>query len=169
MLTPRQARALAGEWYDWFLARHPISDLQKWENLRDHVNEALREAVGDGHWEQNNPDDLWREDEELRTAVRPVLADLGETSQFLGMKRMALNNGARDRFLDDLYDDLAAAFHRLIGISQGDYSLTNTESAFRNLKVPMPARRRGNYLKNGCPNANPQRAVLKAGATYSGL
>ena len=121
-LTPRQARALAGEWYDWFLARHPISDLQKWEDLRDNVHEALREAIGDGHWEQNNPDDLWREDEELRKAVRPVLADLGETSQFLGMKRIALNNEARDRFLDDLYDDLAAAFHRLIGISQGDYS-----------------------------------------------
>ena len=46
-LTPRQARALAGEWYEWFIARHPISDLQKWEDLRDQVHDALREAVGD--------------------------------------------------------------------------------------------------------------------------
>jgi hypothetical protein len=29
-LTPRQARALAGDWYDWFIERHPTSDVQKW-------------------------------------------------------------------------------------------------------------------------------------------
>ena len=40
-LTPRQARALAGEWYEWFLARHPVSEEEKWEDLRDRVHEAL--------------------------------------------------------------------------------------------------------------------------------
>ena len=44
--------------------------------------------------------------------MRPVLADFGETSQFLAMKGMALNNEAHDRFLDDLYDDLAAALRQ---------------------------------------------------------
>lgn len=38
------------------------------------------------------------------------------------MKGIALDNEARGRFLDFLYEDLAAAFHRLIKISQGDYS-----------------------------------------------
>jgi hypothetical protein len=106
-LAPRQAHALAGEWYDWFVERHPVSDQQAWEHLRDQVQDALREAVGDEEWEQNNPDDLWRADEDLRKAVRPVLADVGETAQFLGTKGIALNNEARDRFLDILYDDLA--------------------------------------------------------------
>jgi hypothetical protein len=46
------------------------------------------------------------------------------------MKRMALNDGARNRFLDDLYDDFAAAFHRLIGISQGDYSTDEYRKRF---------------------------------------
>ena len=54
-LTPRQARALAGEWYDWFIARHPTSNLKKWEDLKDHVHEALREAVGDDEWERTIP------------------------------------------------------------------------------------------------------------------
>ena len=121
-LTQRQTRALAGEWYDWFIARHPVGNLQKWEDLRDRVHKALREAVGDDQWERNNPDDLWRDDEELRKAVRPVLADIGETAQFLGMKRIALDSETRDRFLDYLYDDLASAFQRLIGIAHGDYS-----------------------------------------------
>jgi integrase len=129
-LTPRQARALAGEWYDWFIARHPVSDRQTWENLRDQVQGALREAVGDEQWEQNNPDDLWRDDEELRKAVRPVLADLGETAQFLGMKGMALDNEARDRFLKVLYDDLSAVLHRLIRISDNDYSADKYRERF---------------------------------------
>jgi hypothetical protein len=121
-LPPQQTRALAGEWYDWFIARHPISNQQKWEDLRDQVHEAMRDAVGDDTWDRNNPDDLWREDEKLRKAIRPRLADLGETAQFLGMKQMALAGETRDRLLDYLYDDLAAAFRRLIGIAQGDYS-----------------------------------------------
>jgi len=82
-LTPQQARALAGEWYEWFIARHPASDESKWEALRDQVDAALREAVGEGNWERSDPDALWREDAELRRALRPVLADIGETAPFL--------------------------------------------------------------------------------------
>ena len=28
-LSRQQARALAGEWYHWFIARHPTSDVEK--------------------------------------------------------------------------------------------------------------------------------------------
>jgi integrase len=121
-LTPPQARALAGEWYEWFLARHPPSDEGKWETLRDQVHDALREAAGDDAWERSDPDALWREDAELRRAVRPVLADIGETAQFLATKRLTLNNEARGRFLDWLYQDLAEALRRLQRIADGDYS-----------------------------------------------
>ena len=121
-LTRQQTRALAGEWYDWFIARHPSSGLQKWEDLRDKVHDALVEAAGDDVWNQNDPDELWRHDEELRKEVRSVLADIGETAQFLGMKRMVLDNETRDRFLDYLYDDLAAAFQQLMRIAQDDYT-----------------------------------------------
>jgi integrase len=121
-LTQEQTHALAGEWYDWFLARHPEGDLKKWEDLRDHVHDALREAVGEVEWERNDPSDLWRDDEELRRTIRPVMADVGETAQFLAMKGMVLDGKTQGRFLNYLYDDLAAAFKRLIGIAEGDYS-----------------------------------------------
>ena len=120
-LTREQARALAGEWYAWFVARHPLGDESRWEDLRDRVHEALREAAGEGAWERSDPDVLWREDAELRKAVRPVLADVGETAQFLALKRLVLNEDARRRFLDWLYEDLAAALRRLIRVAQGDY------------------------------------------------
>jgi hypothetical protein len=46
-LTREQACAHAGEWYEWFVARHPASEEGKWQALRDQVHDALREAVGD--------------------------------------------------------------------------------------------------------------------------
>jgi hypothetical protein len=121
-LTPQQARALAGQWYAWFVARHPLRDRRTWEALRDQVQDALREAAGEDHWERNDPDELWDDDVELRKAARPVLADVGETAQFLAGKGLTLNNEARDRFLDWLYEDLAAALSLLIRRTRGDHS-----------------------------------------------
>jgi len=120
-LTREQARALAGDWYGWFLARHASSDLDpQW--ARDQVQDAMRAAVGETRWEANDPDELWEQEEELRSAVRPVLADVGETAQFLATKSLVLNNAARDLFLDFFYWDLAAALKRLIANAKGDYS-----------------------------------------------
>lgn len=62
--------------------------------------------------------------------MRPVLADAGETAQFLAMKAIALDNETGGRFLDYLYDDLSAALRRLIRISQGDYSVDKYPEQF---------------------------------------
>ena len=56
--------------------------------------------------------------EKLRKAVRPVLADVGETAQFFAMKHIVLDGETRDRFLDYLYEDLAAVFQQLMRISR---------------------------------------------------
>ena len=63
------------------------------------MHDALREAAGEDIWERSAPDGLWREDVELRRAVRPVLADIGETAQFLAVKRLVLNKDAQERSL----------------------------------------------------------------------
>lgn len=120
-LTRQQARALAGKWYHWFIARHPTSDLEKWDAVRDQVNDALRTAVGDAEWDRSDPDELWREDAKLRTAVYPVLADVGETAQFLAMKHLALNAEGREDSFYWLYDDLAAVLQKLRRVARGDY------------------------------------------------
>ena len=121
-LTRQQARGLAGEWYDWFVAQHPLADKERWEHLRDRIYEATRELVGDKTWDASEePDEFFREDEEVRKAMRPLLADAGETAQFLAIKHLALNNEARNQFLDFLYEDLSEALKRLMRISDGDY------------------------------------------------
>ena len=99
-----------------------MRDLQTWDLIRDQLHDALRDAIGDEEWERGNQEEIWREDDELRSEVRTLLADVGETSQFLRMKGLVLNNAARDRFLDWLFDDLWQALTRIIRITQGDYS-----------------------------------------------
>ena len=167
-LTRQQARALAGEWYHWFIARHPTTDLEKWDAIREQVHDALREAVGDAEWERSDPDELWREDQKLRKEVYPVLADVGETAQFLAMKRLTLNTEGRESFLYWLYDDLAAVLKKLERLAKVTTAMTVTLSAFRNLKQQMRAIRPSNSLTNGYLSASQLTARLKAGATCSG-
>jgi integrase len=119
-LTRAQARTLAGEWYDWFTARHAEASGEDAEWRRDTVHEALRAAAGEDEFERLRGD-VW-DMEDVREAVRPVLADVGETAQFLALKNVALTHDARNLFLDFLYDDLAAALKRLLRLSEGDYS-----------------------------------------------
>ena len=51
-----------------------------------------------------------------------MLADWGETAQFLALKRMVLDEPSRNLFLDHLYGDFAAALNLLIKRARGDYS-----------------------------------------------
>jgi hypothetical protein len=165
-LTPRQARALAGEWYLWFVERHPVTDARHWEDLRDQVNEALTECYSSEE-DAADPDALYRDDPKVREAIRPLLADIGETAQFLALKRIVLNEDARGKFLDHMYDDLAAALRRLIGFSRGDYSPDKYAERFPNFTEQTPARRLGNCSSNGWMRASRQPPALKAGAMFS--
>jgi hypothetical protein len=122
-LTPPQARMLAGEWYEWWVSRHAEASHLHVEHWRD----AVRDAIYSGGLSEHDadtfdPDELFRDRPEVRDRVRPVLADVGETSQFLAAKQVVLTNDARNRFLDFLYGDLAAALKRLLRRSKGDYS-----------------------------------------------
>jgi hypothetical protein len=120
-LTRAQARQLAGEWYEWFTARHAGADGDELERRQDEVHEAFKSAVSEAEFERLRAEELWAL-EEVREAVRPVLADVGETAQFLALKQVALTHDARNLFLNFLYDDLAAALKRLLRLSEGDYS-----------------------------------------------
>jgi hypothetical protein len=119
-LTRVEARKLAGDWYEWFTARHAEATEEDIDWRRDIVREALTATVGDEEFERLRGD-VW-DQEDVREAVRPVLADVGETAQFLALKQITLTHDARNLFLDFMYDDLAAALKRLLRLSEGDYS-----------------------------------------------
>jgi integrase len=120
-LSHAEARRLAGDWYEWFVSRHAEAAQGDIEWRRDAVRDALRSAVSDEEFERLHPEEL-RSLDEVREAVRPVLADIGEIAQFLAVKRIILTNEARNLFLDHLYDDLDAALKRLWQFTEADYS-----------------------------------------------
>jgi len=121
-LTKQQARALAGEWYDWFLARYrETASAMQVEFWCDAIQDAIKSAVA-SEYEYDHFDELWEVNSETRAIVRPVVADIGETAQFLAMKQMVLTNEARKLFLDFLYGDLSEALKRLERLAEGNYS-----------------------------------------------
>jgi len=67
-LSRQQARALAGEWYDWFLARHSSGN-EDWGRALNKVQDAMQAAVGEKRWAASHPNELWEQDEELKEAM----------------------------------------------------------------------------------------------------
>ena len=116
-LTSRQARKLAGDWYDWFLARRDRVTHWQLDEWRDKAQEAMMEFG----YDPAEFDDLCRDEPELLEIVHPVVSDLGETAQFLALNQLALTSEARKRFLDFVYEDFAAALKRMERLLEGDH------------------------------------------------
>jgi integrase len=126
-LTPKDARALSGDWYRWFTERHLQRALAPahWEDVRERVGDALRDEVltySGSLQEVEEVDEIWERSPEVREDVRPMLADWGEVAQFLHTKRLVLDEPSRKLFLDYLYGDFAAALKLLIQRARGDYT-----------------------------------------------
>jgi integrase len=125
-LTRRNAHALAGEWYRWYLARHEgdhrtpshwqrLSDTLVWDVIYPHApDEFLSDTRADPQWE-------WKAHPEVREAVRPLVAQEAKVASFLLEKGMALNEEAMGLFLDAVEDNLLTAYVRLQGLARGDY------------------------------------------------
>jgi integrase len=122
LLTPKDARALAGEWYHWFTERQLRSAQSPtyWEDRREEIGETLRDELVLAS--AGELDDIWERSPEVRDDVRPMLADWGEVAQFLHTKRLVLDEHSRKLFLDHLYGDFAAALDLLEKRARGDYS-----------------------------------------------
>jgi hypothetical protein len=83
-LTRREVRALAGEWYRWFVGQHEENPEED-SRSRD-LSEALwhlLESVAVDHHETREID---FEAPEVRQEIHPKLADEAETAQFLASK-----------------------------------------------------------------------------------
>ena len=91
--------------------------------------------------------------------MRPVLADAGETAQFLATKNMVLNAEGRERFLDWLYADLAAALARLRRIAEGNYGDDGYAKRFPKFEGTTRATHRSSCLKPGCEKQPAARSV----------
>lgn len=125
-LAPRQARALAGDWYGWFVGRHEDDPghPETWGSQQEQLVDSIRLLAPD--WFDQDRDagqeDRWLRDPDVRVKARPVVADMAETSQFLASRGLVLSNEARDRFLDCVEDEYFAALRLLERRASGDYT-----------------------------------------------
>jgi hypothetical protein len=138
----KEAVALAGAWYDWFVARHEDNpgDPEGWDAaFWDVVGEMLRcapeEVLRDGMAKHPG----WERDPEVRAHMRPIIADNGDTAQFLASRGIVLTDEARAVFLDCVVDNLTAAFSLLERRAKGDYSPDELPKKFP--KFSPPAKR----------------------------
>jgi integrase len=122
-LTPRQAHALAGAWYSWFIAQHEEDPgtVDEWGIVADEYEDVcLKFRPRDEHT------DLLQHDEPRtaveRNAIHRVLTRRGEVDRFLHEQGRALSDDAMHAFLDVLEDEFHAALRVLSRRAEGDWS-----------------------------------------------
>src|ERR1700675_3654705 len=122
-LTPKEARALAGEWYGWFVARIGKNNwpADVWEQYHAHMHSELYGPAMAGGMFAGDPLDLWERDAAMRERVRPVIADEAKSQQFLAAKRLVLNPDSLTLFLDYVTRDFFAALTLLTQRARGDH------------------------------------------------
>lgn len=143
-LTPRQALALAGEWYEWYTALHeenpgtPEHWRVMWDVLIDRCEDFAPDWVIEDGWR----DLEWTREPQVRAGMRPLIADEAKTAQFLASKGIVLNAEAQALFLDNVLDEFFAAILLLERRANGDYSRDerlSTYPKFDGRKVARPS------------------------------
>lgn len=122
-LTPRQAHALAGAWYAWFIAEHEEDPgtVDEWDFVAyEYEAVCLRFRSRDEH------SDLLQEDEPRtaveRDAIHRVVTRRGNVERFLREKDRPLSNAAMSTFLDVLQGEFLPALRLLRRRAEGDWS-----------------------------------------------
>ena len=122
-LTPKEARALAGEWYGWFATRMAARNWPAgvWEDYQAHMHSELYGPAMAGGVFAGDPLDFWERDTAMRERVRPIIADEAKSHQFLAAKGLVLDPASRIMFLDYVTRDFFAAVTLLVRRAQGDH------------------------------------------------
>jgi integrase len=138
-LDREQAVALAGEWYNWFVARHKEeqADPAAYDEAVWDIIEAMREFAPDEVREEPLRDMERARAPEVRARVRPVIADLGHTAQFLASQGVALTHRSHERFLDCMLDNYLPALGLLERRARGDYGRDELPDTFPKF-TPQP-------------------------------
>lgn len=122
-LTPKEARAMAGEWYHWFIARMAMPNwtADAWGDYQAHVYSELYGPAMAGGVFSGDPLEFWERDCGMRERVRPIIADEAKSNQFLAAKRLVLDAASRNMFLDFVTRDFFAALTLLVRRARGDH------------------------------------------------
>jgi integrase len=138
-LTRTDAAALAGEWYTWFVARHEEAPgkPERWDEEFWRFVDELRQLAPDEVRAEPIRGLEWTRDPEIRAGIKPVVADLARTAQFLASRGVALTSGAQALFLDFVVDSYVDALNLLERRARNDYSPDDTPQTFPKFSLPQ--------------------------------
>ena len=131
-LSQRQAFALAGEWYVWYVGRHEENPgtPEHWKVLWDVLIDQLEDHAPDHVIEHGWRNLDWTREPEVLEGIRPQIADEAKTAQFLAWKGIVLSNEAQAMFLDRVLPEFMAAILRLERLAGGKYEPDERPSQF---------------------------------------
>ncbi len=131
-LTHKDALGLAGEWYKWFVARHEDDPgkPQRWDHELWRIIDELRRFAPEEVRAEPMRDLGWTRDPDVRSGIRPMLADQGHTAQFLASRGIALTNASQALFLDWVLDNYIPALSLLERRAKGDYEADDLPRQF---------------------------------------
>jgi integrase len=122
-LSRKQALALAGEWYKWFVGplEDDPGDPKLWEARRSNFWADLEDFAPEAVWAGRVSVWEWAQSDEARPVVRPIVADTAKTAQFLASRGLTLTNESRDTFLDAVLVNFVEALTVIQRRAKGDY------------------------------------------------
>jgi integrase len=132
-LTQREAHALAGEWYRWFVGLYEENpgETRHWARLAERLTDAIMDATP--WWDNNDPEFEHRDraaEPEAREVAHPMLADEAKTAQFLASKGEALTPDAMVLFLDSILPEFLTAVELLRSRAAGSYVPDTHQQSF---------------------------------------
>ncbi|GAM99158.1 integrase [alpha proteobacterium U9-1i] len=124
-LNRKEAHALAGRWYTWFIEHYePILDTLKVDQWMDALADDM-DAIWRAHFDDGAGGLLrfdWEGHQKARLKVLAVIAKNSNADAFLAISGEQLKPSAREEFLSALLPDLNAALVLLKRRSGGDYT-----------------------------------------------
>jgi hypothetical protein len=167
-LTRTDAAALAGEWYSWFIARYENDPgrPERWDHEFWHFVEAMQHFAPDEVRAEPMRDLGWSRDPEIRAGIRPVVADVGNTAQFLASRGVTLTSQAQAVFLDFVVDNYIEALLLLERRASNDYSTKRqkrSRSSHSRNNAALTGNRLGSYTKHGLLPESLPRPLSAAG------
>ncbi len=118
-LTHRQAHALAGDWYVWFVRQHEEEPgpVEAWDHLAEEYETSYSKFASPEDDEFDPPPRT----PVVRRSVHRALTSLGNVEEFLHDRRVVLNEEAKGELLDVVEAEFMAALRLLRRRADGDY------------------------------------------------
>jgi integrase len=141
-LTHRQAHALAGDWYGWFVHQHEEEPgtVEQWDLMVERYEAACSKFSG-GRWDSREEHDDTPRGPKATREVRHALTSMGCVEEFLHERNVVLGDEAKSAFLDVLEAEFVAALRTLRRRAGGDYGRDRRPERFpttANPKVVVP-------------------------------